>query len=115
MLNGEETIIGGLFQQNEVVSRTGIPFLMDLPWWVFGIRYLTGSDKTQIVKREIIILIQIEVIPALKERIAQKKEDLIKQTIIENRWYLDKINNQKNEGHKKADLNKAELYPEEEE
>ena len=115
MLNGEETIIGGLFTQNEIVTRTGIPFLMDLPWWVFGIRYLTGSDKTQILKREIIILIKIEVIPPLKERIAQKKEDLIKQAIIENRGYLDNINNQKNEGHKKADQNKAELYPEDEE
>ena len=115
MLNGEETIIGGLFTQNEVVTRTGIPFLMDLPWWVFGIRYLTGSDKTQILKREIIILINIEVIPPLKERIAQKKEDLIKQAIIENRGYLDNVNNQKIEGHKKADQNKAELYPEDEE
>jgi len=115
MLNGEETIIGGLFTQNEIVTRTGIPFLMDLPWWVFGIRYLTGSDKTQILKREIIILIQIEVIPPLKERIAQKKEDLIKQAIIDNRGYLDNINNQKNEGHLKADQNKAELYPEDEE
>ena len=115
MLNNEETIIGGLFTQNEIVTRTGIPFLRDLPWWVFGIRYLTGSDKTQILKREIIILIKIEVIPPLKERIAQKKEDLIKQAIIENRGYIDNINNQKNEGHKKADQNKAELYPEDEE
>ena len=115
MLNGEETIIGGLFTQNEIVTRTGIPFLMDLPWWVFGIRYLTGSDKTQILKREIIILIEVEVIPPLKERIAQKKEDLIKQAIIENRGYIDNIDNQKEEGHKKADQNKAELYPDEEE
>ena len=115
MLNGEETIIGGLFTQNEIVTRTGIPFLMDLPWWVFGIRYLTGSDKTQILKREIIILIEVEVIPPLKERIAQKKENLIKQAIIENRGYLDNVDNQKEEGHKKADQNKAELYPDEEE
>ena len=46
MLNGEETILGGLFVTEEVVTRNGIPFLKDLPWWVFGIRYLTGSDQT---------------------------------------------------------------------
>ena len=44
MLNGEETILGGLFVNEEVITRNGIPFLKDLPWWVFGIRYLTGSD-----------------------------------------------------------------------
>ncbi len=79
MLNGEETIIGGLFTHEEVITRSGIPFLKDLPWWVFGIRYLTGSDKTQIVKREIIILIKLEIVPPLKERIAKKKEEMIKK------------------------------------
>ena len=46
VLNGEETILGGLFVNEETVVRNGIPFLKDLPWWVFGIRYLTGSDQT---------------------------------------------------------------------
>jgi general secretion pathway protein D len=63
MLDGEETIIGGLFTHEEIVTRSGIPFLKDLPWWVFGIRYLTGSDKTSTIKREIIILIKLEIVP----------------------------------------------------
>lgn len=111
MLNGEETVIGGLFTHNEVTTRAGIPFLKDLPWWVFGIRYLTGSDKTEILKREIIILIKIDIIPPLKERIAKKKEDLIKKTILENRGYLDQVNKQKLEAHKQADENTAKLLP----
>ncbi len=109
MLNGEETIIGGLFTHNEVTSRTGIPFLKDLPWWVFGIKYLTGSDKTEILKREIIILIKIDMLPTLKERVAQKKTDLIKEEILRNRGYLDQVTKQKLEAHRKADENTAKL------
>jgi type IV pilus assembly protein PilQ len=95
MLDGEKTIIGGLFTNEEIVTRSGIPFLKDLPWWVFGIRYLTGSDDTQIIKREIIILIEIEILPPLKERIAKKKEDLIKNAIIENANFMQDIKKQK--------------------
>ncbi|VAX21542.1 hypothetical protein MNBD_IGNAVI01-1459 [hydrothermal vent metagenome] len=113
MLDGEETVIGGLFTHNEITTRSGIPFLRDLPWWVFGIRYLTGSDKTEILKREIIILIKIDIVPPLKERIAKKKEDLIKRTILENRGYIDKITKEKLEAHKQADENTAKTLPKE--
>lgn len=95
MLNGEKTIIGGLFTNEEIVTRSGIPFLKDLPWWVFGIRYLTGSDVTQVVKREIIILIEVEILPPLKERIAKKKEDLIKNAIINNANFIKDIKKQR--------------------
>ena len=69
VLNGEETILGGLFITEEVVSRNGIPFLKDLPWWVFGIRYLTGSDQTLERKKELVILLKTELLPTLKERL----------------------------------------------
>jgi general secretion pathway protein D len=68
MLNGEETVIGGLFTNEETVSRNGIPFLKDLPWWVFGIRYLTGYDETTTVKKELVILLKTEMVPTLQER-----------------------------------------------
>jgi len=68
MLNGEETVIGGLFVNEETMERTGIPFLKDLPWWVFGIRYLTGSDQKVSRKKEVVILIKMEILPSLKER-----------------------------------------------
>ena len=69
MLNGEESILGGLFVNEEVITRNGIPFLKDLPWWVFGIRYLTGSDQTVIRKKELVILLKAELLPTLKERL----------------------------------------------
>jgi len=107
MLDGEETIIGGLFTHEEIVTRSGIPFLKDLPWWFFGIRYLTGSDKTQIVKREIIILIKLDIVPTLRERIARKKEDLIKKAILENNTYIENTKSQKNSAH--SEIGEAEF------
>jgi type IV pilus assembly protein PilQ len=68
MLDGEETILGGLFINEENVVRNGIPFLKDLPWWVFGIRYLTGSDETTIRKKELVILLKADLVPTLKDR-----------------------------------------------
>ena len=50
MLNGEETVIGGLFINDEKTERTGVPFLKDLPWWVFGLRYIFGSDNISVDK-----------------------------------------------------------------
>jgi type IV pilus assembly protein PilQ len=73
MFNGEETIIGGLFINEEVKVRSGIPFLKDLPWWVFGIRYLTGSDETRVNKKELVILIKAELVPVLKDRVTSVK------------------------------------------
>lgn len=69
MLNGEETILGGLFVNEEIITRNGIPFLKDLPWWVFGIRYLTGSDQTVTRKKELVILLKTELLPTLQERL----------------------------------------------
>jgi type IV pilus assembly protein PilQ len=69
MLNGEETILGGLFVNEQTVVRNGIPFLKDLPWWVFGIRYLTGSDQTVDSKKELVILLKTELMPTLQERL----------------------------------------------
>jgi general secretion pathway protein D len=84
MLNGEQTILGGLFVNEDTRVRNGIPFLKDLPWWVFGIRYLTGSDATTTTKKELVILLKTELVPTLKERLANPitnplKDELQKQ------------------------------------
>jgi len=75
MLDGEETVIGGLFVNDESVVRNGIPFLKDLPWWVFGIRYLTGSDETIVRKKELVILLKADLVPTLKERFENPNKD----------------------------------------
>lgn len=70
LLNGEETVIGGLFINDETTIRNGVPILKDLPWWIFGLRYLFGSDQKVVSKKELVILIKAELIPTLKERLA---------------------------------------------
>lgn len=86
MLDGEETVLGGLFVNEETNVRNGIPFLKDLPWWVFGIRFLTGSDATIIRKKELIILLKAELIPTLKERFAHPDtKNLIQSQINKDR------------------------------
>jgi type IV pilus assembly protein PilQ len=70
LLNGEETIIGGLFENDETKIRNGVPFLKDLPWWVFGLRYIFGSDDIVTTKKELVISIKAELLPTLKERLA---------------------------------------------
>jgi len=78
LLDGEETIIGGLYSTTTNTTRQGVPFLKDLPWYVFGLRYLFGYDKDESVKKELIILLKAELVPTLQERITQKaKEDNI--------------------------------------
>jgi len=95
LLDGEETVMGGLFVNEEAIVRNGIPFLKDLPWWVFGIRYLTGSDETITRKKELIILIKAELVPTLKERFAHPDTRNIIQSQIErdkNRMKYYKLN-----------------------
>lgn len=91
MLSGEEKAIGGLFVNEEVNVRQGIPFLKDLPWWVFGIRYLAGYDKITVNKKEVIIVLQVELVPTLKERVAQKKMNIMEREIMEDHENLKKF------------------------
>ncbi len=78
MLNGEETVIGGLFMNEDKQIRTGIPFLKDLPWWFFGIRYIAGSETTVTTKKELVILIKTELVPSLRDRLTSRVENPLK-------------------------------------
>ncbi|RPI75512.1 MAG: hypothetical protein EHM47_02425 [Ignavibacteriales bacterium] len=86
MLNGEQAVLGGLFVNEESVVRTGIPFLKDLPWWFFGLRYVFGSDQNITRKKELVILLEVEILPTLKERLTSvsKSDNLIKEQIDED-------------------------------
>ncbi len=86
LIDGEETVIGGLYTTVESHERGGIPLLKDLPWWFFGLRYVFGFDKITDTKQELIILLKPEVVPTLEERFAQKEklsEDVLKKTLKE--------------------------------
>ena len=70
LLNGEETVIGGLFFNQTNKIRAGVPFLKDLPWWFFGLRYIFGYEDTQINKKELVILIKADLVPSIQQRLA---------------------------------------------
>lgn len=76
LVDGEETVIGGLYITEEKIERSGIPILKDLPWWVFGIRYLTGFDKKTYSKKELIIVLKAKLVPPLKDRLTSRKKNL---------------------------------------
>jgi len=72
LLNGEDTIIAGLFTNETATSRRGIPILKDLPGWFFGLKYLFGFESKKLVKKELVIVLQASVVPTIKERIAMR-------------------------------------------
>ena len=78
------------------MSETGIPFLKDLPWWVLGIRYLTGSDQKVITKKEVVILLKADLLNTLEQRFTLKNQqkDLIKERIKK-----DEIDLENNKSH----------------
>jgi type II secretory pathway component GspD/PulD (secretin) len=92
LLDGEQTAIGGLYINDEEIIRTGIPFLKDLPWWVLGIRYLTGSDQTIVTKKEVVILLKADLLNTLETRFSnklQEKKNLIKEKIEKDEKELE--------------------------
>jgi type IV pilus assembly protein PilQ len=68
LFDGEETVIGGLYDTEETSVRVGIPILKDLPWWVFGIKYLTGYNKKEVQKNEMIVIIKAKIMDPIQER-----------------------------------------------
>lgn len=72
LYDGEEIAIGGLYDTDELRVRSGIPILKDLPWWVFGIRYLTGYDSYERKERELVIILKVEVIENVMERMLKQ-------------------------------------------
>ena len=75
--DGDETIVGGLYTDTETRTRVGIPFLKDLPWWVFGIKFLTGYNGTTVAKKELIIVLRASIIPSIRERVEMRKASLL--------------------------------------
>lgn len=87
LLNNEETYVAGLYVNDEATVREGIPLLKDLPWWVFGLRYIFGYDKVQVSRKELIMLLKAELVPMVEDRIKDvgKERDLIQEKLKEGR------------------------------
>jgi len=108
LLDGEEVAIGGLFVNNNSTSRRGVPFLKDLPWWVFGLRYIFGYDQVSTTTQEVIMLIKVDILPTLKERIELKKDEAAlkeewKKRTDEIRNYSDQIDKAREEKKKELE------------
>jgi type IV pilus assembly protein PilQ len=82
MYSGEEQVIGGLYSTEETIVRSGIPFLKDLPWWVLGIRYLTGFNKKEHNVREMIIILKAEIVHSIADRKNESRS--LKQRVKEH-------------------------------
>ena len=92
LLDGEETVIGGLYVTEENVIREGVPLLKDLPWWFFGLKYLFGYNQVEKDKQELIILLKANLVPTLEERVAAKREEnLIQQRRQQYQMDLDRL------------------------
>ncbi|MCH8871521.1 type II and III secretion system protein, partial [candidate division KSB1 bacterium] len=81
LLDGEETVIAGLFSNEERSTRKGIPILKDLPPWFFGLRYLFGYTRKEVIKKELVILLRAKIVPTIAERMAKRniQQDFLQQ------------------------------------
>jgi general secretion pathway protein D len=69
LLNGETTVLGGLYSRDNRVLRRGVPFLKDLPWWVLGLRYIFGYSLDSNYDRELIVVLRAGLLPQLEIRV----------------------------------------------
>ena len=80
LLDGESTVIAGLYRTEEAEVRRGIPILKDLPGWFFGLKYLFGYNSVDRQESELIVLLQAELEDPLDERLERSfksKEELL--------------------------------------
>lgn len=70
LLDGEATVIAGLYRTEKAEVRRGIPILKDLPPWFFGLRYLFGFSSDDYQMSELVILVQASLEPSIPERFA---------------------------------------------
>lgn len=64
LLDGEQTVIGGLFSTEESVSRKGVPILMDIPL----VKYLFSFRTKTVAQKELLIALQARVVEPLRAR-----------------------------------------------
>ncbi len=68
LLDGESTVIAGLYRTETSKVRRGIPLLKDLPGWFFGLKYLFGYNADENIEQELVILINVSIEPTLNDR-----------------------------------------------
>ena len=92
MLDGEQTVIGGLYSTEESVSRRGVPFLKDLPKWFFGFRYIFGRTQRSVTQKELVISLEANLVDPIRDRMTQQSAESLLQSQRESvRRTLDRF------------------------
>ncbi len=68
LYDGEETLIAGLYSNEKTTLRKGVPLLKDLPWYVFGLRYIFGYNRYEDTQKELIIILKASIFPEVYAR-----------------------------------------------
>ena len=71
LLDGESTVIAGLYRTERSEIRRGIPILKDLPGWFFGLKYLFGYNSTDVLESELVVILQAELEDPIETRLAR--------------------------------------------
>ncbi len=64
LLDGEQTVIGGLFSTEEAIFRKGVPILKDIPL----LRFFFSYQQKTTVQKELLIVLQARVVDPLRAR-----------------------------------------------
>lgn len=72
MLDGEQTVIGGLYSTDESVTRRGVPILKDMPKWFFGFPYIFGRTQRSVIQKELVISLEANVVDPIRDRMARE-------------------------------------------
>lgn len=75
LMDGEQTALGGLYGREINSIRSGIPVLKDLPWWALGLRYLSGYTRNEVTKTELIVLLEVNIVPSVRQRAQQRLQE----------------------------------------
>lgn len=105
LLDGEQTVIGGLYSTDETVSRSGIPILKDLPGWFFGLRYIFGKSQKQVTQKELVIALQARIVDPVRVRMTQQMpQDMLEQQRAAIRRALEQFNAGVSKDVEKSDM-----------
>jgi type IV pilus assembly protein PilQ len=85
LFDGEEAAIAGLYVNEVSKVRSGVPLLKDLPTWFFGLRYLFGFDRHEVGKKELVVLLRVNIVPSVRQRIQEKLRQRRWMDLIEER------------------------------
>ena len=91
MLSGESVIMAGLYETEERLIRQGVPILKDLPGWFFGLRYLFGFESKQYFEQELVVLLEVNLVPTLQERLDSRLQR-VPELIDERREEFRRMN-----------------------